>query len=83
MPMIDAPYYGRFGFSAALTHRLELPGPVERRRFLGHELRPDALAEGSGLVRAGGAWQPLFDGVDRSRASVAVGPGAAAQTSLI
>jgi predicted N-acetyltransferase YhbS len=53
----DAPYYGRFGFTAALTHRLELPGPVDRHRFLGHELRPGGLAEAQGLVRAAGAWQ--------------------------
>ena len=31
----DAPYYARFGFSAALTERLWLPGPYERERFLG------------------------------------------------
>jgi len=54
----DAPYYGRFSFTAALTHRLELPGPVERHRFLGHELRHGALARAHGLVRAAGAWQP-------------------------
>ncbi|WP_340115334.1 N-acetyltransferase [Pelagibius sp. 7325] len=54
----DAPYYRRFGFSAALTENLEMPGPVERHRFLGHELRPGALAEARGLVRAAGAWHP-------------------------
>jgi len=54
----DAPYYRRFGFSAALTQNLEMPGPVDRHRFLGHELRPGALAEARGLVRAAGAWHP-------------------------
>jgi len=54
----DAPYYRRFGFSAALTQNLEMPGPVERHRFLGHELRPGALADARGLVRAAGAWHP-------------------------
>ncbi|GAB4364032.1 MAG: N-acetyltransferase [Kiloniellaceae bacterium] len=54
----DAPYYRRFGFAAALTEGLEMPGPVERHRFLGHELRPGALAEARGLVRAAGAWHP-------------------------
>jgi predicted N-acetyltransferase YhbS len=54
----DAPYYRRFGFSAALTEGLEMPGPVERHRFLGHELRPGALADARGLVRAAGAWHP-------------------------
>lgn len=54
----DASYYGRFGFSVAPTHRLELPGPVECHRFLACELRPGALAEASGLVWAAGPWRP-------------------------
>ena len=54
----DAPYYGRFGFSAALTERLVLPGPVERHRFLGHELRAGALAGAHGLLRPAGERQP-------------------------
>jgi predicted N-acetyltransferase YhbS len=54
----DAPYYGRFGFKAALAHRLELPGPVERHRFLGQELRPGALSTARGLLRGAGPWQP-------------------------
>ena len=40
----DAPYYARFGFSAAKTGELSLPGPFERDRLLGLELREDALA---------------------------------------
>lgn len=51
----DEPYYQRFGFSAALTRGLDLPGPVDRARFLGLELKPDALAQARGLVRATGA----------------------------
>jgi predicted N-acetyltransferase YhbS len=51
----DAPYYGRFGFSAELTRDLDMPGPVERHRFLGLELRPGALAGASGLLRPAGA----------------------------
>jgi predicted N-acetyltransferase YhbS len=47
----DAPYYGRFGFAAALTRGLRLPGPVDRTRFLGAELVPGALAGAKGLVR--------------------------------
>lgn len=47
----DAPYYGRFGFAAALSRSLRLPGPVERARFLGRELVPGALAGAKGLVR--------------------------------
>lgn len=50
----DEPYYQRFGFSAGLTTALDLPGPVERARFLGLELRPQALAGASGMVRATG-----------------------------
>lgn len=54
----DAPYYERFGFSAALTTRLWLPGPYARERFLGLELRAGALAGAAGLVNAAGALQP-------------------------
>jgi predicted N-acetyltransferase YhbS len=50
----DAPYYGRFGFEAALTRRLELPGPVERERFLAFEIVPGALAGAKGMVTAAG-----------------------------
>ncbi len=35
----DAPYYARFGFSALKTGGLSLPGPFERDRLLGLELR--------------------------------------------
>lgn len=42
----DAPFYGRFGFSAAPTGDWQLPGPVDRARLL---LRGDA----SGLPRIG------------------------------
>lgn len=55
----DAPYYGRFGFTAELTRDLAMPGPVERDRFLGLELRPGALAGARGLLRPAGALAPL------------------------
>lgn len=51
----DEPYYRRFGFSAALARSLHLPGPVERNRFLGLELEPQALDDAEGLVAASGA----------------------------
>ena len=35
----DAPYYARFGFSAAKTGELTLPGAFERERLLGLELQ--------------------------------------------
>src|SRR5258707_106618 len=40
----DAPYYARFGFSALKTGKLSLPGPFERDRLLGFEMRHGALA---------------------------------------
>ena len=50
----DEPYYSRFGFNSALTRSLHLPGPVERNRFLGLELEPQALDNAEGLVAASG-----------------------------
>lgn len=50
----DAPYYARFGFDAALTEGLTLPGPVECERFLGLELTRGALAGARGRVLAAG-----------------------------
>jgi predicted N-acetyltransferase YhbS len=46
----DAPYYGRFGFSAAKTGELSLPGPFDRDRLLGLELRAGALDGAWGMV---------------------------------
>jgi len=46
----DAPYYGRFGFSAAKTGELSLPGPFERDRLLGLELHAGALDGAWGMV---------------------------------
>jgi len=48
----DAPYYGRFGFSASMTTGMTLPGPVDRARFLALELEPGALAGVAGRVAA-------------------------------
>ena len=39
----DAPYYERFGFSAAATGGLWLPGRYDVNRFLARELAPGAL----------------------------------------
>ena len=50
----DAPYYGRFGFSAAKTGALWMPGPFERHRLLALELTPGALDGASGLIAASG-----------------------------
>jgi predicted N-acetyltransferase YhbS len=46
----DAPYYARFGFSALKTGELSLPGPFERDRLLGLELREAALDGASGMI---------------------------------
>jgi predicted N-acetyltransferase YhbS len=51
----DPDYYARFGFSAARTGDLALPGPFERERLLAIELRPGALDEASGIIVATGA----------------------------
>jgi predicted N-acetyltransferase YhbS len=46
----DAPYYARFGFSAAKTSELSLPGPFEPERLLALELREGALDGAWGMV---------------------------------
>jgi predicted N-acetyltransferase YhbS len=51
----DAPYYARFGFSGRKTGELSLPGPFERDRLLGLELREGALDGVWGMIAAAGA----------------------------
>lgn len=46
----DAPYYARFGFSLEKTAELALPGPFERDRLLGLELREGALDGAWGMI---------------------------------
>src|SRR6476620_9114549 len=46
----DAPYYARFGFSAAKTTQLTLPGAFERDRLLGLELSEGALDGVGGMI---------------------------------
>jgi len=50
----DAPYYGRFGFSADFTGALAMPGPVERSRFLAIELVDNHLSGVAGVLVATG-----------------------------
>ena len=50
----DAPYYARFGFSAAKMAALALPGPFERDRLLGLELHQGALDGACGMIVATG-----------------------------
>src|SRR5580693_3405721 len=54
----DAPYYARFGFTALKTGELSLPGPFERDRLLGLELRDGALDGAFGIIVADGALLP-------------------------
>jgi predicted N-acetyltransferase YhbS len=51
----DAPYYARFGFSGLKTTELSLPGPFERDRLLGLELRDGALDGAWGMIARAGA----------------------------
>lgn len=60
----DAAYYSRFGFSAAKTGALALPGPFERERLLAVELREGALDDAWGMIVATG------DKLRRSAASM-------------
>ena len=50
----DPEYYERFGFVADPTSGLVMPAPVERRRFLGHELVGGSLKRAEGQVAATG-----------------------------
>jgi predicted N-acetyltransferase YhbS len=54
----DAPYYARFGFSAAKTGGLSLPGAFERDRLLGLELLEGALDGAWGMIAPTGAPLP-------------------------
>ena len=54
----DAPYYARFGFTAEKTGELSLPGPFERDRLLGLELREGALDGAWGMIAVTGKAPP-------------------------
>jgi predicted N-acetyltransferase YhbS len=54
----DAPYYQRFGFTAAATGSLWLPGRYDANRFLALELQRGALAGARGLVSPTGRIEP-------------------------
>ena len=51
----DAPYYGRFGFSAAKTGSLTLPGTFEPERLLAIEFEDGALDGAWGMIVPTGA----------------------------
>ena len=50
----DAPYYERFGFQAQHAQHLVMPGPFERHRFLGLELKEGWLKGAAGMLIASG-----------------------------
>ncbi len=64
----DAPYYARFGFSALKTAELSLPGPFERDRLLGLELRAGALDGAWGMIVPTGRAVPRTKAVRAKRA---------------
>jgi predicted N-acetyltransferase YhbS len=57
----DASYYGRFGFSAAATGELWMPGRYDRDRLLALALQPAALSGARGLIGATGKPVPKPD----------------------
>lgn len=59
----DLPYYQRFGFELAPVG-LDLPGPVDRARFLAFEIIPGVLSGAAGKVVATGE-------MERSRRGIA------------
>jgi predicted N-acetyltransferase YhbS len=69
----DAPYYARFGFSGRKTGELRLPGPFERDRLLGLELREGTLDGAWGMIvptgKAAPQGKPRFAGKTRKLAS--------------
>jgi predicted N-acetyltransferase YhbS len=50
----DEPYYARFGFSAGKTGNMSMPGPFEKARFLGLELKHGSLHGAQGTLAAAG-----------------------------
>jgi predicted N-acetyltransferase YhbS len=66
----DAPYYARFGFSAQTAGGLSLPGPFERDRLLGLELREGVLEGVSGMVMPTG--RPSLLGTSSARGKKAL-----------
>jgi predicted N-acetyltransferase YhbS len=65
----DAPYYSRFGFSPLKTVELSLPGPFERDRLLGLELREGALDGAWGMIVPTGALATVSEPKSRVRTS--------------
>ena len=70
----DAAYYSRFGFSAAKTGELMLPGAYEQERLLGLELAEGALDGAWGMIVPTGGSLPKPKAA-RTRRSLRLGVG--------
>lgn len=57
----DPEYYNRFGFSGEKTGALWMPGPFERHRLLGRELKRGALDGARGMIAPAGRMAPVPD----------------------
>ena len=57
----DPEYYNRFGFSGEKTGALWMPGPFERHRLLGRELKAGALDGAHGMIAPAGRLVPMPD----------------------
>jgi predicted N-acetyltransferase YhbS len=68
----DAPYYARFGFSAAKTSELSLPGAFERERLLALEFTEAALDGAWGMIVPTGKSLPKARAVRAGKAPLAV-----------
>ena len=68
----DAPYYARYGFTAARTGELSLPGAFERDRLLGLELVEGALDGVWGMITPTGAPLPKSKATRNRKAPLAV-----------
>lgn len=73
----DAPYYARFGFTAAKTGELSLPGAFERDRLLGIELVEGALDGAWGMITPTGEVPKAKASRTRSRKAPLAVPHAA------
>jgi predicted N-acetyltransferase YhbS len=72
----DAAYYQRFGFSAAKTAELMLPGAYEQERLLGIELTPGALDGAWGMIVPTGGSLPKPKAARARKAAMLVPSGA-------
>lgn len=57
----DPEYYNRFGFSGEKTDALWMPGPFERHRLLGRELKRGGLDGARGMIAPTGRMEPTPD----------------------